>query len=195
MYCTASANSTRSRNWNSPAGRGRRLSRIPSERWPKSLTSCNAINPLECEGYIAVDRNFNRIKIKSPQYVALAHTKDSMSARSMMQIIRANESDEFLNYFPEFRPLYDDLRGKFDALCKGLDNAYEGIRDIADQKLFAAEAVKTRCSSALFAMRKGTCKTAREYFATCTFPSLERTLGIDLSTYAVDGAPDAEKTE
>lgn len=150
------------------------------------LASCSAINPLECEGYVVVDQHFNRIKVKSPQYVALAHIKDSMSARNMLELIRANESDEFLNYFPEFRGLYEDLREKFDGLCRGLDEAYLGIGGIADQKAFAAEAVKTRCSSALFAIRKGTCKTAREYFAGCTMPALERTLGIDCSTYAID---------
>ena len=89
--------------------------RYPLDTIENVLASCETINPLECEGYVVCDARFNRIKIKSPQYVALAHVKDSMSVRRMIEIVRANESDEFLVYFPEFRPLYDAVRTKIDA--------------------------------------------------------------------------------
>jgi len=71
------------------------------------VSSAKDINPTSQEGYIIVDKNFNRIKVKSPAYVALSHTRDSMSPRNMLEVVRCNEGSEILTYFPEFQMMYD----------------------------------------------------------------------------------------
>jgi hypothetical protein len=128
--------------------------------------------------------------VKSPQYVALAHLKDAMTRRRPLETIRANESDEFLSYFPEFRPAYEAVRREYDLLCDALESEFLPLRDVPDQKAFAAEAAKTQCSSPLFAMRAGKARSVREFFAGATIQALERAMGIDLAGLI---APQAEE--
>jgi hypothetical protein len=142
------------------------------------VAACNALNPMECEGYVVVDGNFNRVKVKSPQYVALAHMKDGMSNRRMLDLVRTNEGSEFLAHFPEYRPLYEEIKGKFDGLVAELETVYTAAAGIEDQKTFAIQVCKSRLSGALFSLRKGQCKSVREYLAGATVQALERALGI-----------------
>ena len=138
------------------------------------LAAAEALDPIASEGFVVCDASFNRVKVKSARYVALAHLKETASPRRMLEIIRAGESDEFLAYFPELKAAYDVVRERFDATCAELDADYARLRDIPEQKAFAAEAIKTRCSSPLFAVRAGKCKSVREFFATCSMPAVER---------------------
>ena len=151
------------------------------------VEAAKTLSPMRGEGYVVRDAAFNRVKVKSPQYVTLAHLKDAMTGRRLLEIVRANESDEFLSYFPEFRPAYEAVRRKYDALCDGLEAEFLRLRPIPDQKSFAAEATKARCSSPLFALRAGKAASVREFFAGATIQSLERASGIDLS--ALVGRP------
>ena len=82
------------------------------------------------EGYVLVsgwdkdERSFARIKVKSPSYVALAHLKEGMSAKRLLEIIKNNESEEFLSYFPEFRPEYEDVEKKYETILQELSLLY-----------------------------------------------------------------------
>jgi hypothetical protein len=49
-------------------------------------------------------------------------------------------------------------------LCDAVEADYSAIRGIANQKDFAAAALKTRCSALLFAMRAKKCDSVREFF-------------------------------
>ena len=153
------------------------------------LASCAEIDPLACEGYVVCDAAYNRIKVKSPQYVALAHLKDSMSPRRMLEVIRSNESSEFLNYFPELRSLYDQVEARFLAAAKAIDAEYPPIQHIASQKDFAFEALKTACPAAMFAIRSGKFKNAKEFLASCTRQVIERLVSVEdlMPVVAEDG--------
>lgn len=65
------------------------------------------------EGFVVVDKNFNRVKVKSPMYVAvsLLSTRDtnSLNELRLAQILLVNESEEFLTYFPQYREAYDHV--------------------------------------------------------------------------------------
>jgi hypothetical protein len=80
------------------------------------------------EGFIVRDVNWNRLKIKSPQYVALSHLslkdKKGINGKYMLSIIRTNEGDEFLSYFPEHSTLYKLLKvfGVFFIVLKNRAN-------------------------------------------------------------------------
>jgi hypothetical protein len=156
------------------------------------LDAARAIDPMRGEGYVVRDAAFNRVKVKSPRYVALAHLKGGMTGRRLLELIRTNESEEFLSYFPEFRPAYDAVRQAYDALCDGLEADYARLGGLSDQKAFAAEALKTRCSSPLFAMRGGKAQSVRAFFAAATPQSVERALGLDLDALIAPQRGDAE---
>lgn len=143
------------------------------------VAACNALNPVECEGYVVVDAAFNRIKVKSPQYVALSHLKEGMNGRRLLDIVRTNEASEFLSHFPEWTTAYNRVRDQFDALCGEVELDYRRLRDIPSQKDFALEALKTRASGALFALRGGKVKTAREFFAGVSSHLMEKLIDVD----------------
>ena len=152
------------------------------------LSAAAALDPFRAEGYVVCDAAFRRVKVKSPAYVAMAHLKDSLSPRRMLDVIRAGESDEFLSYFPELRPTYDVVLAKVNALCDEVDADYERLAAVTDPRAFAAAAGATRWSSALFARRAGKCDSARAFAATCTRQAIERAMGVTVDTLA-DGPP------
>jgi hypothetical protein len=153
---------------------------FPLTSLDQCVTAAAALNPAESEGYVVRDAAFNRVKVKSPQYVALAHMKEGFNLRRLLEIVRANESSEFLAHFPEWTAHYDRVRAAFDALCAGAESVYATIASIEDRKTFAQAATATRCPGVLFALKDGKASSARDHFARCTLASLERVIGIDL---------------
>jgi len=95
------------------------------------LLVCKKINPLEGEGYVVRDNNFNRIKIKAPQYVALAHLSKSdangLNYKNMLQILLSNESSEFLSYYQDFENLYIAVNNQYKRLLKTLKEGYNSL--------------------------------------------------------------------
>ena len=88
------------------------------------LKCAKELNPLENEGYVIVDQQFNRIKVKSPAYVALHHMKDRMTPRKMIAICLSNESEEVLSYFPEYKEIYDKVQNKLNLFKNNINQKY-----------------------------------------------------------------------
>lgn len=129
------------------------------------LKAAEKINPISNEGFVVVDAGFNRIKVKSPQYVALHHVVSHTSEKSLLEIVRTNEFAEFLNYYPEYKKQFDQIKEKYDELTVIIEHDYERIKNLTVQKDFALQAVKTICPAALFTIRKGDCNTVKEFLA------------------------------
>lgn len=68
------------------------------------------------EGFVVCDKNFNRVKVKSILYVSLAHMRNNgvLSYERGIEIVRGNELDEVLNYFPEFKEHLLQIKEKYD---------------------------------------------------------------------------------
>lgn len=148
------------------------------------VEAANALNPMESEGYVVVDNLFRRIKVKSPQYVALAHIKDSMSERRMVEIVRSNEFSEFLVYFKEYKPLYDAIKNNYDKLVNDLESAWEQNQNIPVQKDFAM-AIKDRdFSSVLFGMRNNKFNSVKDGLVNTNIKYLTEYLtdGLDIGS-------------
>lgn len=69
-----------------------------------ALAAAEEIDPIHTEGFVVVDAAFNRVKIKSPRYVALHHMKGEASVRRAIELWQTGETDEVLAHFPEFAP-------------------------------------------------------------------------------------------
>lgn len=134
------------------------------------------ISPVSQEGYVVVDGTFNRVKIKHPGYVALHHAKDGMGPKAFVQIARTGEMGEVISAFPEFKPLIEDARGRFESLVERVAGDYERLKGIASQKEFAFEALKTPHAVALFQMRKG--MDVRTFFRDVAVEKLMAWMGI-----------------
>lgn len=121
--------------------------------------SFETMNPLEQEGYVVVDANFNRIKVKHPGYVLAHKLRSSFSTKNALDAIRIGEAPEILAHFPEMKAEMDRIDDALFRFKAEVNNEFLRLKDIDVQKDFALEAVKTPMNGApLFYMRakKGT---------------------------------------
>jgi len=126
---------------------------------PKNLSIiANNLNPLESEGFILCDKNFNRIKIKCREYIRLSQHKGSLTSIgsdvSMIEIIQSNNASEIINAFPEWREKYEDIKNRYDKLCDEILTTYSEKKDIVEQKDFALSIANIWYKGILFALRK-----------------------------------------
>lgn len=138
------------------------------------------IDPISQEGYVVVDADLNRVKIKHPGYVALHHLKDGFGPRRIVEIIRASEKSEVLTYFPEWKEQFNDVQSRYDNLVNETQNLYDEIKDIPVQKDFAlaVQARKPAVPSALYQLRAGKIDTIKQHLADMPIQSLMKALGM-----------------
>lgn len=139
------------------------------------------INGTEGEGFVVVDKNWNRVKVKGENYLALAHMKDGFGPRRVLEIVRNAETEEFKKYvdaFPEMQGLFEDVREKYNALLAELESDYNKIKDIPDQKDFAFAALKTKMSGAMFQKRKMGTSIAK-YMSEMNIKALQNLLNVE----------------
>jgi hypothetical protein len=142
------------------------------------VRSLDNIDPYSQEGYIVCDHGFNRIKIKAPQYVAVHRVVGSMSQRSILDIVRIGEAEEFLAHFPEWQSLFDDISERYHRLAAETEQVWHDYCGVKGQKAFAMAVKKHPLSGALFQLRAGKIQSIKEYMARMNIRSLERLLGM-----------------
>lgn len=156
------------------------VKRYPLENLEEVLESLRCQSGLEQEGFVIVNPDGSRVKMKNDDYVRLHRMRDSIngSPKAMLEIVRLNESTEFLAHFPEWQEEYDKVHAAYEALVARLEATYEAIRYKQVQKEFAAEAVKSEQSGALFNVRSGKSKSIRHYLAEIPIKNLLATLKL-----------------
>ena len=116
------------------------------------------LKPLDMEGYVVAqflpDGRVLRAKVKHPLYLAIHHLKEGSSKKRLLELIRHGEEREFLIYFPEYGPQFDEIRGKFEFLVGKLETAWETHRGIVDQKEFALQVKDLPMSGVIFNVRR-----------------------------------------
>lgn len=158
-------------------GRYKVVQHFPLSSFKEVLGTFPSLDPIRQEGYVVVDGNFNRVKVKHPGYVALHHLKEGATTKNFLEIIRSGET-EFLTYFPEWTEEFTAVRNSYTELVLHLETEYERIKGIPVQKDFALEAGKTRHPGTLFNIRRGYVKTVRESLAICPINALMAVLGL-----------------
>lgn len=144
----------------------------------EALEAVEQIDPMSGEGFVVCDAGFARVKIKSPRYVALHHMRSSFSTRRLVEIVRSNESTEFLSYFPDFRPQFEEMQARYEGLIARCEADYQKLSGIESPRLFAEAARATSLPAALFAMRNKKVTNAREFFAGALLSPLISWLGL-----------------
>ena len=140
---------------------------------------------LEMEGYVVAqflpDGRVIRAKVKHPGYLAIHHLKEGNSKKRLLELVRTGEEGEFLSYFPEYGPQFDEIRGKFEALVTELETAWETSRGIENQKEFALQVKDLRMSGAIFNVRRAG-GTIRGRLAEVPIDNLAAAIGLKEST-------------
>jgi hypothetical protein len=118
------------------------------------------------EGYVVRDADYRRVKVKSPAYVAASHLISGMNEKRLLELLRTNETGEFLTYFPEYRPHIETLEHKINHLAQSLDAIVrEKVSSVKyeTRKEFAEMATKTRFPAFLFNFYDEKVKTPQEW--------------------------------
>jgi hypothetical protein len=121
--------------------------------------------PFNEEGYVVVDGNWNRVKIKSPAYVAAHHLKNNgvITKSRIVAVLRQNEQDEFLSYYPEYQEAFSEVEEKINLFVSDMEGAKDELKNISNRKEFALLATKTKCPAFLFAWLDGNAKDTKEW--------------------------------
>lgn len=119
------------------------------------------------EGYVVVDANWHRIKVKSPAYVAVHHLKNNgvVTKERVIELIRLNEYEEFLNYFPEYTEQIINIKIKIEEFIKNMNSSIEKAQNtlFLTRKDFAEFAKTTKCPALMFNWYDKNVSTAEEW--------------------------------
>lgn len=111
------------------------------------------------EGYVVVDKDLNRIKIKSPAYLAAHRLKGEgvVTTRKVLGMLLIGEQSEFLSYFPEYQEKFDEVQGALDSFIKTIEKDIEEAKkySVQSRKEFALWAKEQFMPSILFAWLDG----------------------------------------
>jgi hypothetical protein len=120
----------------------------------------------DAEGYVVVDKDYNRIKVKSPVYVALSHLVQGIASRErVVEIIKANEHHEFLTYFPEYQAVFDEVISGIERFVNRADQCFRSLnpQQFETRKLLAEAVCQTECPACMFALIDGKNESARDW--------------------------------
>jgi len=139
------------------------------------------MDPSAREGFVVVDHAGNRIKVKSPRYVALHHLKGESSPRRVIELWKAGELGELLTHFPELAAYVDPVVANLETIAR---SAYEDYMRhqpalLLSRKDFAAAVKDAPWSSVTFLMLKEdspTLETARRLTRSLLTGALEKIL-------------------
>ena len=95
--------------------------------------------PWSEEGYVVVDGNFKRIKIKNPAYVAVHHLKGKTAEHQIMVIIKNNEIEEFAATFPDRKEELFKLKESYDLLVDKLEMVWDELKERKPKNISPAE--------------------------------------------------------
>lgn len=84
--------------------------------------------PWSEEGYVVVDAEFNRVKIKNPAYLAVHHLKGKTAEHNILTIVKTNEIEEFASTFPERKEELLKLKENYDLLTAKLNMVWDELK-------------------------------------------------------------------
>ena len=102
----------------------------PKEYNIKTFTEClNAVSKFNTdgnilhEGFVVVDNGWNRIKVKSLQYITTHHIiSNSLSKKAMIKLLITNEDISFIdNKYPQYKVYFSYYKFKLDELLYNID--------------------------------------------------------------------------
>lgn len=93
----------------------------------KLANSMNQDGVLTDEGFVVVDKDWHRIKVKTPEYIYAHHLvpNGAVSDEKLVSLIRTGEIDEVLNYCPHLEERVENLRFKMAQLEDTVEEVME----------------------------------------------------------------------
>lgn len=154
----------------------------------KSIDECLAATkdmPWDEEGYVVCDGKFNRVKVKSPAYCAVHRLKGNnvMSYARAIDLVRTNEIDEVLAYFPEFKEALLDCKSRFWKLVEDSEQKWDEYKKIdatlstrKDKALWITKNVKV--PGLFFGLIDNKIESVRKFFMDMPADKILKYLGL-----------------
>lgn len=117
--------------------------------------------PWDKEGYVVVDSNFNRVKVKSTEWVKAHYCRNNnvINQKFLVQIILEGEQDEFLTYAKDYEEQLKATQEKMNRFYDMLANSFYSLFDAEpDSPKDYAQKVKKQpgiMQDYLFKMKRG----------------------------------------
>ena len=132
-----------------------------------AFTKTKDFNTFRNEGFVVSDRYHNRIKIKTEDYLRIHRMRGETNPTPLrfLELLKTNEVNEFLSYFPEYKKDYENFKKKYIEYQTKLDDAlnlYFTIKDLP-RKDFALKAKETISPTFLFGLLDEKWTTSNEY--------------------------------
>lgn len=124
------------------------------------LKTVKELEPMseEGEGYVCYDPvTQNRIKIKNPGYLAIAHLRENgaISNKRIAKLVFEQDYEEYLIVFPEDQEFFDPYIQAYERMIEDIRETYNKYKDIESQKEFALNVKDLSIGSIMFNLRKG----------------------------------------
>lgn len=93
------------------------------------IKACEKMSYSE-EGYVVVDKNWHRIKVKSPAYVAVHHMINNgvITKERIVELIKTGEDGEFLTYYPQYAEAFISIKNKIEVFIMKGNLAWDNIK-------------------------------------------------------------------
>lgn len=138
------------------------------------------------EGFVVKDKNYNRIKVKSEDYVRVHRLANngSMTEERAIELIRENELDEFFTYFPQYKEYIEAVKNEVAALSQSINDIITAAREIKSHSIsradFAAQVVKLSSLGKVvsFLAYDGKIESGDQYIDSLTTKKLARLISV-----------------
>lgn len=140
--------------------------------------SFGVLDPTSIEGYVVLDKDFNRLKVKHPGYVILHHLRDNLTPKGILGVVITGEVDEVIANFPEWKQAFEVVKARYEGLCIALETEWKALKDIEPRKDFAFLAQTTPVPAVMFLLKDDRIKTAKDGLAKMHIDKLMGVLAI-----------------
>lgn len=140
------------------------------------MVATAAALPFDEEGYVVVDAQWHRVKVKSLAYLACHRLKgESFSRKRALELVQTGEHEEFLAYFPEYNELLAEVSGVLLSISNYLQQGCDFLdtQSFATRKEYALK-VKDLPFSAFFFQRYEKQIDVDTFIASLSWKELER---------------------
>ena len=83
------------------------------------------------EGFVIQDKHFNRMKLKSPEYLLAFHMNNNgvITIRRIIEMIKNEQIDDFLAYCPEYKDMVDNVSDGIKVIVNELNSEWNIVKE------------------------------------------------------------------
>lgn len=88
------------------------------------------------EGFVVVDGNYHRVKIKNPLYLKMhiAANNGNITVRGVLDLIKSGDAEEFLSYFPQYTKETNLIKSIIDTYQLQMALDYDQVKLLCKEK-------------------------------------------------------------